>query len=492
MAFCFTWVACMKPDGNQPIQRVLEVGSIANYFTGDYYYNDSGSTQSLNGVDFVPTVYGPTGNNTQLRNTQRFTAIYGRAGHAAWQEFWRAKDAGQIRCYSMPDDHDGCWNNNDHSLAVFKDKFNVAAGTLSGMLDAAVTQTDVLTNWRLGQTSLAVIQAAYFDNVWGSANGDIPSAMAGVATAADYAVKYTYHDYSISGALNTGGLAVRVILPDCVSYKDPAANTDTTGKTMLGVTQLAWIKARITEATQAGAKHIVMLWTKDLFNLDNGDGGAGYKTEIDALMQWIHDNNHAVLHGTGDRHAPHASQARVASGDAYDASVVCACPFGQGPSNLTQYNRNVWALGQNDGCVYGLVEVDEIEGSTTMSIMDAFANQPVYSATFPWGSRLPSKVASAHTNAFKPSANPLRTAPSVPATNVYYYNTLNVPISLIIGGGTVTVITFSRDAGTTEDIIPAPTGGGNALAGTFYLAPGDGIKITYSVAPTKFVQYPLG
>ena len=174
----------------------------------------------------------------------------------------------------------------------------------------------------------------------------------------------------------------------------------------------------------------------------------------------------------------------MSNGDAYDAYVACACPFGQGPSTLTQYNRNLWALGQNDGCVYGCVDVDEVNQTTTMSIVDAFANQPLHSATFPWGSRLPSSVTGVGTNAFTPQAAPLRTAPSAPASNAGYTNTLNVPVQIIVSGGTISAIAISMDGGTTYDV----TG---LTAGAFYLAPGNLIRLTYTVAPTVFTQLPL-
>ena len=483
MGFNITWVACQKPDGNAPVSKVLELGAVAHYFIGDLYYNDSGGTVDLNGVTHVTTVYGPTGNNTQARNLARFINVYGTAGLATYQELWAARAAGRIKVYSAWDDHDGCWNNNDHSLAVFKGAYNVAGGTLSGQTDASLTQADVLAQWRLGQTCLGIIQAAYFDNQWGAPNGNIPSAMAGLAVAGDYPVKYFYRDYGLDGTEGVPG-GIRVIVPDCISYKDPAANVDNAGKTMLGAVQLQWIKDRISEATAAGYKHTVMLWTKDLFNFDNGDGGAGYRTEVDALMGWIHSNNHAVIHGTGDRHAPHASLSRVSSGDAYDAVVACACPFGQGSGSLTQYPRNIWALNQNDACVIGLVEVDEIQQVTVLSILDAFSLQALFSATVPWGSRLPSKISSVSTNAFRPSASPLRTLPAVPASAALYTNTLPVPVQMIISGGTVSLIEFTRDAGTTYDAL-------GVVAGAVTLAPGDGIRLTYTVAPTKFVQLPL-
>lgn len=484
--FAFSWSACQKPDGNQPISRVLEIpGLKAHHFVGDYYYNDAGGNVSLFGITHSPTVYGPTGNNTLQRNLDRFVAVYGRLGLRTYCELWDARDRGDIKVYAMPDDHDGCWNNNDHALGTFKGAYNVADGTLSGMLDAAVTQADVLAQWRLGQTALATIQAAYFDNVWGPPNGDIPSAMVGTATADDYKVKYHSVDYDVNG--NTAGitkLSHRVIVPDCISYKDPAINTDNASKVFFGAVQLAWIKERIVDAVQRKANHIVMVWTKDLLNYDNGDGGVGYRTEIGGFLKWIHDNNYPVLHCTGDRHLPHASISRVANGQLFDATVACACPSGQGAGSLTQYPENDWSWPYSDACVFGSVVCDETQGATIISILDAWTMTPLWEATVPFGQRLPTKVVRKAGKDFRAAPAPLRTAPTVPASTVAYVNTLPVPVAVCIAGGTRTNIEVSRNQSTWDKV-------GGANDGQFFLAAGDALRITYTVAPTTFAVYPL-
>lgn len=485
--FTLTWSACQKPDGNQPIGRLLELSPVAHFFVGDYYYNDAGGQVDMFGVSHVPTVYGPTGNNTLARNLARFVNVYGELGLRTYRRLWEARRAKKLKIYAMPDDHDGCWNNNDHSLTVFKGAYNVAGGTLSGMLDAAVTQADVLAQWRLGQTALATIQAAYFDNVWGPPNGGIPAAMVGTATAADYATKYFSEDYDVQGnelAPGMGQLSHRVIVPDCISYKSPSSDADIAGKTMLGAIQLEWVKSLISDAFDVRrANHVVMIWTKDLLNRDNGDGGVGYQAEIYGLLQWIHDNGYAVIHGTGDRHIPHASVSRVSNGARFDAAVACACPTGQGTGTLTQYPENDWSWPFPDACVLGKITCDENQRATVLSILDLFSLQPLWEAVIPWGQRLPISITRQTGKDFRPLPAPNTRAQTVPASGAAFTNTEAVPVAICINGGTITVIEVTRDQTTWYQV--------GTNRGQFVLAPGDALRMTYSVAPTTFVTFPL-
>lgn len=65
---------------------------------------------------------------------------------------------------------------------------------------------------------------------------------------------------------------------------------------------------------------------------------------------------------------------------------------------------------------------------------------------------------------------------TVPASTVAYRNTLAVDASVIVSGGTVTDIEFSRNNSTWYT-----TG---TIAGMFHLSPNDYIRVTYAVAPT--------
>ena len=64
-----------------------------------------------------------------------------------------------------------------------------------------------------------------------------------------------------------------------------------------------------------------------------------------------------------------------------------------------------------------------------------------------------------------------------------YQNTAARPQLIIVTGGTVSAIAYSRDNITFDTV-------GTAIGGQFDVAPGDYLKITYTVAPT-FAVYPI-
>lgn len=82
-------------------------------------------------------------------------------------------------------------------------------------------------------------------------------------------------------------------------------------------------------------------------------------------------------------------------------------------------------------------------------------------------------------NAITTLANSYTTLPSnivVPTSGVAYQNTQTYTVDLLVSGGTVTAITFSRD-----NVTYYSTG---VVSGTIRLSPGDYVKFTYSVVPT--------
>ena len=58
-----------------------------------------------------------------------------------------------------------------------------------------------------------------------------------------------------------------------------------------------------------------------------------------------------------------------------------------------------------------------------------------------------------------------------------YQNTASFDASVIVSGGTMSLIEFSRDGATWYDV-------GVITGGMFHLSPSDRIRVTYSVAPT--------
>ena len=259
-------------------------------------------------------------------------------------------------------------------------------------------------------------------------------------------------------------------------------------KTIFGTTQLNWMKALIADAAKSGFKHIVMSSSKDVANVDNNDGPWAYAHERDALLAWIDTNDYPVIWMCGDKHYPHAAVARKENGHAVDYVAVCACPFGQGLGTLTPYPECNWAYGRSEGTVIGQVYVDTDRGLTSLRILDAWSLDPLFVADVPWGKRVPAAggIRTATTPPLQPHPVPFRNDGSagVTASPYTYKNTDSRPQLVTVGGGTVSAIARSRD-NSVFDTIGAVTGG------DFILAPGDYLKVTYTVAPTIFSIYPM-
>ena len=70
-----------------------------------------------------------------------------------------------------------------------------------------------------------------------------------------------------------------------------------------------------------------------------------------------------------------------------------------------------------------------------------------------------------------------------PASTVAYQNTTGYPLQVLVAGGTISAITVSRDNVNYY--------GAGVVAGSIELAPGDYIKLTYTVAPTTMTGFPM-
>lgn len=492
------FVACQKPDGNTPIHKIIEACCTETHMIGDYVYND-GATTAINGVTPAVLKFGDA-SNTVAECVKRFEAAYGRTGRPQYRRFWQAVDAGLHVARCMEDDHDFAWNNNDFDLATFKGAFNVAAG--SSTTDT-LALTDVRDQWRLGQTACRQVRAAYFANQMAdTGNGDIPQQMVGVAgvTADDFRVCYYYVDYDARmRAVATGvgtnappppSAVVRVIVPDCKRFTDPASKTDNASKTMLGKTQEAWLWKCIQDG-QACAAGVTIAWTKDLFNRDNGDGGVGFRTYFDALLSAIDTAGYAVDHITGDRHNPHAGIARKQFGAAYDATSICCCPSGQGTGGLTQYPENVMSYAANDACVVGTLEIDMLNRIKILTMRDFFSWEPLCQVKLKFRERVPSipvYIAKLYRHQGRPAMGRVAYAASGsfiwPASTVAWVNPYEVPVGLAVAA-TMTAASISTDSGVTFDnALQSGTGG-------YWVIPPRGqFKMTYS-AITAFVTSPL-
>jgi hypothetical protein len=485
--FTITYSACQSPLGNQPIQNVLKLNPVAHIFSGDYVYNDGAAytilNQNLVEVIFWDFVAQPSGAPANAHTAQlaydRFRLHYGREGLRNYRDFWAAKDAGKLLVYMQADDHDCKHNNFDHT--VTQSAITWPNG-VHGQIHNITTQAQVLDIWQRGLAGMQTIYGAYADNPpLGPKNGDRPSAMVGTASASDYPVQYFYRDFGPNGEL--GGSCVRVIFTDSISYKNPMLDADTAAKVFWGATQRQWIIDTAKDAVAKGCGMVIISSTKDLFNLDNNDGPWTYSVDRDALLSAIDTANLPVIWMCGDKHVPHAGLALKANGQPYDCLSVCACPFGQGIGNLTQYKENLWFSDRNDQCVFGSIDVDADASTVTLGIRDAWSLDVLFSAVVPFGSRVPTKITSNVTPRQSPTPSPIRSAPSVTASPYTYQNTTSKTQQVVVNGGTVSQVAVSRDNTTFDD-----TG---QVKGLFLLGPGDWLKVTYSVAPTTFAVYPM-
>lgn len=501
--FRIAYAACMSPLDCQPIMNVFDLNPVAMIFSGDYVYNDSRAEYTHNGYNIIPTIFwdfvaSPTGAPYNAHSLQycydRFDKHYGRNGIRPFREFWAERERRKTLVFMQGDDHDCAYNNQDHSLALFKTGFPLGSGPGSNASygqvidDATFTQAQNLQVWRIGQSAMRKIEKDYSNNPpRGAPNGDVPKEMVGVATAADYDQRYFEFDFGPSG--EPGGRTLRVLFTDSISYKNKASDTDDLTKAFWGAAQEKWIIDRCRDAKKKGFGAVVISSTKDLWNLDNNDGPYVYSATRDRLLKQIHDEDLPVAGWmTGDKHVPHAGMVSVANGDAFDATSICACPFGQGIGGLKQYNQNTWASLRNDGCVIGMIEVDAGARTTTMSILDAFSLAPLFSAVVPFGKRVPSSTSGVTTSVL-PAISPLpsrdrvasagMTAPS-PAT---YQNIGKIPELIVIKGGTVSKIERSVDGTTYDD--------SGFTSGEFLLGPGHFLKVTFTVLPTLQSKHPM-
>lgn len=76
-----------------------------------------------------------------------------------------------------------------------------------------------------------------------------------------------------------------------------------------------------------------------------------------------------------------------------------------------------------------------------------------------------------------------RTAITIGSSPFALQNDTPTRVMVLLNGGTVSLIEFSRD-GTVWDAV------GTLLSGDFMLNPGDWLRITYTIAPTG-VYYPI-
>lgn len=366
-------------------QFILRDGVRDLYMLGDTpYCNQFGAGYGFE--EAVDKVMLP-GNASVADIKRRHDQMWSKRG---FTEFKAARAAGALRVYYMADDHEYYGDNWDHSLVQANGAFNLGAANVDDLADGYQ---------RMAQAAIQCIGSGpgqYYDNPAPGANteGDFPSG-SNAGHAAKYLKRYFANDYG--PGFEPGGAWLRVIVPDCITYRSVLAEPDTAAKVMLGATQQAWLLAQIVQAHTAGFAHIVVMSPKKLFRAasggDNSDTWGEYSANRDQVLDAIQASGARVIWCTGDRHTPQVAQARTAQGAAHDLIDICACPVGQninnggGPGTAAQgrYAQLRWYANAN---VYGQIARTDA-GGLRIAVRNARTDSEMWAAEFAPRSNLP-------------------------------------------------------------------------------------------------------
>lgn len=352
----------------------------AIYLNGDFsYFADS--------VQIGPIV--PTANSVALPASEwplRSARLFNQPG---FQDMLAMRSSG-VKIFWDGDDHMMLGNNWDFSVEKLNEQ--------NGPTVAATLPSEVLQHWRLSVAGTALVEAGFDNPPRGVNTVDQPAAMVGVTQAskvsspADYPIRYFYTDYGPSSA------RTRFIKLDCVSYKSLIASTDNASKTLLGATQKAWLRQSIADAVAQGFVQVIIVSSKDLFNLQNSDGWFSYSTEREAELTYYSSKGWPVVWACGDRHNPHVAMASIAGGDPYNVLAVCATPMCVGITTLlTAYPQNVWQaykrLSNNtvmaEPQVFEMITVDDVNSVVRHAVIEAATGIELWGANVPFGAALP-------------------------------------------------------------------------------------------------------
>ena len=314
------------------------VGLSAPRFTSKFvalddnpYFNNAKSSwgYTLSGVDKDSTAQDFTDHHLQ------------QAANPGWQSL----RAGVQELYYVPGDHGWGGDNWDHTQTQAAAQGGIGASTYQHVYD----------HWKTGKLVHDSYASSYYDNpsdyTHPSRVAEYPSEVISQSPTGQsldhfqpmYFAKY--YDINGSELPTSSGAHVVMLVLDCISHRSPLTATDDASKTMLGVNQLAWVKAVLLEAESEGVPLKAILAAKTLFLVTgNGDIWRKYTTERDDLLSYIHSNITGVIYCCGDQHHSHVSKADTSDGDAYDMLCVCAAPAGVEQNNISAVgaDQNIW------------------------------------------------------------------------------------------------------------------------------------------------------
>jgi len=161
-------------------------------------------------------------------------------------------------------------------------------------------------------------------------------------------------------------IAVSCVGHDATTYRSMVDMTDGAGKSMLGATQLLWLKTRMLAAeADSNIKFIIVSTGKKLWKAvnDNGDTWHQYANERNALLTWIAANiTKTVVFIAGDRHIPDICD---------DGNYVCFCGCAIGQPNNTDGQGSGWGSPQRLRLkVFGVAGavLDQVQAQTIVKV----------------------------------------------------------------------------------------------------------------------------
>lgn len=342
MSFKIGWGSCESLRRDVDILRyAIRENCKAFFAIGDTPYCDGGDN-----------LWGYNTTRVDVNSTVADFNNFHDQMHAkpAWKQLRAAMDV-----YYMADDHEWGGDNWDHTLTQANSRAPINA----------TTQAEVDEHfWRGNQAVLTAISSYYANpsNTDSEAVAERPPNAETTVPTSHYPPRYFRIGYDVGGNVNNTAPHVEFFVIDCISYRSPVADVDTSSKTLLGANQKAWLKARLLSST---ATFKVVVTPKKLFKnagADNTDTWGEWTIERNEILDYIETNSiTGVLWCSGDRHTPQINVSYKSAGDSWDVVDVCACPIGVGinasgvNTTLTDQTIAVWTHTQ----VVGILEVTE-------------------------------------------------------------------------------------------------------------------------------------
>lgn len=348
-SFDVVWMSCQVSQGWFDLGAgcALDASPIAAFELGDIPYTNAAKV----GVEDCASTDSSLVNATDQ-------AVYNCQYRHAWRNPGWKKLRHETAIYKIEDDHGWPGGDWDHSIT------NASKDGLPTM-----TQVEADSIFAAGKKAMSLYCSGNPDNTDAESGNEYPK-YAGVSTVDGSTPESNYFpDYCRWSIADC-----EFFLIDCITHRSNVSSTDNSDKTMLGATQLAWLKKYLYESTKTFK---VLLSSKAARGTVNPDCWQSYRTEIEDLFKFLSNATRSsadqATYGTdditgfimlsGDQHTPHVSRASVAEGDSYTYLDVCACPVGATINNVISgvAGERVWVNASSP--VYGHLH---IEGSEYM------------------------------------------------------------------------------------------------------------------------------